>query len=82
MRAKILQRVWTEVKNVNDDFFNLRTVITSDDEDNDAARFYFMMLPNDGAMAHLTILGTFSIPEVRSWCYEGAHPVSINSHSL
>lgn len=62
MKATILKRVWTEVQEANADFFNLRTVI-SPDPDDDATRFYFMMLPNDGAMAHLTLVGTFYIPE-------------------
>lgn len=62
MKAKILQRVWTEIQEANNDFFNLRTII-SPDPDDDATRFFFMMLPNDGAMAHLTLVGTFYIPE-------------------
>ncbi|KAJ4303287.1 hypothetical protein N0V90_002180 [Kalmusia sp. IMI 367209] len=62
MKPKTLKRVWTEVKEVNADFFNLRTVISPDTVDDDATRFYFMMLPNDGAMAHLTLVGTFYIP--------------------
>jgi len=62
MNAKTLKRVWAEIKEVNNDFFNLRTII-SPDPDDDATRFYFMMLPNDGAMAHLTLVGTFYIPE-------------------
>lgn len=65
MKPNILKRVWTEVKDVNADFFNLRTVITPDADD-DATRFNFMMLPNDGAMAHLTLVGAFYIPEVRN----------------
>jgi hypothetical protein len=64
MKAKTLKRVWTEVKEVNADFFNLRTVISPDTVDDDATRFYFMMLPNDGAMAHLTLVGIVYIPEV------------------
>ena len=62
MKAKILQRVLAEAKQINADFFNLRTVISLDPED-DASNFYFMMLPNDGAMAHLTLVGSFYIPE-------------------
>ena len=64
MKAKILKRVWTEVEDVNADFFNLRTVITPDTVNDDVTRFYFTMLPNDGAMAHLTLVGTFYIPNV------------------
>lgn len=63
MKPRTLKRVWTEVKEVNDDFFNLRTVISPDIVDDDATRFYFMMLPNDGAMAHLILVGTFYIPD-------------------
>lgn len=62
MKAKILQRVLAEAKQVNADFSNLRTVISLDPED-DASLFYFMMLPNDGAMAHLTLVGSLYIPE-------------------
>lgn len=62
MKAKILQRVWAEVHEVNADFFNLRTIISPDPEDN-ATQFYYMMLPNDGAMAHLTLVGRLIIPE-------------------
>ncbi|KAF1967860.1 hypothetical protein BU23DRAFT_559012 [Bimuria novae-zelandiae CBS 107.79] len=60
MKPNILKRVWKEVEEANADFFNLRTVISPDPKD-DATRFYFMMLPNDGAMAHLTLVGTFYI---------------------
>ncbi|KAJ4346479.1 Ubiquitin-conjugating enzyme E2 6 [Didymosphaeria variabile] len=62
MKPKTLQRVWREIKEANADFFNLRTVI-SPDPDDDATRFYFIMMPNDGAMAHLTLVGTFYISE-------------------
>lgn len=64
MKPKILKRVWTEIKDINADFFNLRTLISPDIVDDDATRFYFMMLPNDGAMAHLTLVGAFFIPDV------------------
>lgn len=64
MKPQVLKRVWAEVKQVNADFFNLRTAISSDLVDDDATRFNFMMLPNDGAMAHLTLVGTFYIPDV------------------
>jgi hypothetical protein len=66
MKQNILKRVWQEVKEVNADFFNLRTVISPDLVGDNATRFFFMMLPNDGAMAHLTLVGTFYIPEVSS----------------
>jgi len=64
MKANILKRVWAEVNEANADFFNLRTVISPDLVNDDATHFYFMMLPNDGAMAHLTLVGTLRIPEV------------------
>jgi hypothetical protein len=64
MKPNILQRVWKEVKDANADFYNLRTVISPDTIHDDATRFDFIMLPNDGAMAHLTLVGVFFIPEV------------------
>jgi hypothetical protein len=64
MKPNILQRVWKEVKDANADFYNLRTAISPDTTHDDATRFDFMMLPNDGAMAHLTLVGVFFIPEV------------------
>jgi hypothetical protein len=64
MKPAILKRVWKEVKEVNADFFNLRTVISPDTIDDDITRFYFMMMPNDGAMAHLTLVGKFNITDV------------------
>lgn len=70
MKPQVLKRVWTEVKQVNSDFFNLHTVISPDPVDDDASRFYFMMLPNDGAMAHLTLVGTFWIPAVRNGSFK------------
>jgi hypothetical protein len=65
MNATTLKRVFTEVKDVNADFFNLRTVI-SPNVDDDATRFNFMMLPNDGAMAHLILVGILYFTEVSS----------------
>jgi hypothetical protein len=64
MNPTILKRVWKEVKEVNADFFNLRTVISPDLIDDNMTRFYFMMIPNDGAIAHLTIVGRFYVPDV------------------
>ena len=64
MQANITKRVWAEVEEANADFFNLRTVITPDLIDDDVTRFYFTMIPNDGAMAHLNLVGRFYIPEV------------------
>ncbi|CAG9978369.1 unnamed protein product [Clonostachys byssicola] len=62
MQAKILKRLLKEIDDVNADFFNLRTVISLDPED-DMTRFSFIMLPNDGAMAHLTLVGAMYIPD-------------------
>jgi ubiquitin-protein ligase len=62
MEAKILKRVWREIEQVNADFFNLRTVISPDPDDN-VTRYTFIMLPNDGAMAHLTLVGALYIPD-------------------
>jgi hypothetical protein len=64
MKSSTLKRIWGEVKEVNTDFFNLRTVISPDAIGDDASKFYFAMLPNDGAMAHLTLVGTVGITEV------------------
>ncbi|CAI6094904.1 unnamed protein product [Clonostachys chloroleuca] len=62
MQAKILKRLLKEIDDVNADFFNLRTVISPDPED-DITRFSFIMIPNDGAMAHLTLVGAMYIPD-------------------
>ncbi|KAI1337969.1 hypothetical protein F5Y15DRAFT_388453 [Xylariaceae sp. FL0016] len=62
MNPAIYKRVWKEIEDVNSDFFNLRTKISPDPHD-DMTRFYFVMLPNDGAMAHLPLVGCFYIPE-------------------
>ncbi|KXJ90103.1 hypothetical protein Micbo1qcDRAFT_164593 [Microdochium bolleyi] len=67
MEATVLRRIYREVEDVNNDFFNLRTVVTPDPND-DVTRFTFVMLPNDGAMAHLPLVGAFYIPS--------AYPVS------
>ncbi|KAJ1323069.1 Ubiquitin-conjugating enzyme [Microdochium nivale] len=70
MEANMLKRIFKEVEDVNNDFFNLRTVITPDPGD-DMTRFTFIMLPNDGAMAHLPLVGAFYIPDA----YPGSPPV-------
>jgi ubiquitin-protein ligase len=62
MESKNLKRIWKEIDDVNADFFNLRTVI-SPDPDDVVTRFSFVMLPNDGAMAHLTLVGAMHIPD-------------------
>jgi hypothetical protein len=64
MKPTILKRVWKEVKEVNADFFNLRTVISPDLIDDNMTRFYFIIIPNDGAIAHLTVVGRFYVPDV------------------
>lgn len=64
MKHATFKRVLREVREANDDFFNLRTVISPDTVGDDDMRFFFMMIPNDGAMAHQTLVGTFYIPEV------------------
>ena len=63
-------RVRKEIIEINDDFFNLRTKISPDPQ-NDVSRFYFIMLPNDGAMAHLPLVGTFYILDM----YPNSPPV-------
>ncbi|KAI0104651.1 hypothetical protein GGR51DRAFT_224166 [Nemania sp. FL0031] len=61
MKPDIRKRIWKEIQDVNADFFNLRTVITPDPND-DFSQFYFVMSPNDGAMAHMTVAGCLYIP--------------------
>ncbi|KAI0145430.1 hypothetical protein GGR57DRAFT_480178 [Xylariaceae sp. FL1272] len=56
------KRVWEEIQDVNADFFNLRTVIAPAHDD-DFTQFYFIMSPNDGAMAHMKVFGCFYIPD-------------------
>ena len=62
MKPTTRKRLWKEINDVNADFFNLRTVI-SPAPDDDFSQFYFVMSPNDGAMAHLTVAGCFYIPD-------------------
>ncbi|KAI1190862.1 hypothetical protein F5B17DRAFT_385376 [Nemania serpens] len=62
MDLKTRKRIWNEIKEVNADFFNLRTVIAPSPDD-DLSRFYFAMSPNDGALAHMTVVGCFYIPD-------------------
>ncbi|KAI1277337.1 hypothetical protein F5Y07DRAFT_388593 [Xylaria sp. FL0933] len=62
MDSSTRRRVWKEIKAVNADFFNLRTVIAPAPDD-DFSQFYFVMSPNDGAMAHMTVAGCFYIPD-------------------
>ena len=58
---EIFKRVLKEIKDVNDDFFNLRTVIVPDPDDN-VNTFYFTMIPNDGLFCHLPLIGRIIIP--------------------
>ncbi|KAI0814136.1 ubiquitin-conjugating enzyme/RWD-like protein [Xylaria sp. FL0064] len=62
MDSSTRKRVWKEIKDVNADFFNLRTVIAPAPDD-EFSQFYFVMSPNDGAMAHMTVAGCFYIPD-------------------
>lgn len=59
LTAQQIKRVLNEVKDVNEDFFSLRTVI----EPTDRVDLYnFVMLPNDGPMTHLPLIGEMIIP--------------------
>jgi len=57
----VFKRVLREIKEVNDDFFNLRTIIVLD-PDHDINTFYFTMIPNDGLYCHLPLIGRIIIP--------------------
>jgi ubiquitin-protein ligase len=57
----IFTRVLKEIEDTNNDFHSLRTKIISDPEEH-INLFYFVMYPNDGAMAHLPIYGRMIIP--------------------
>ena len=59
--SEVFKRVLREIKDVNDDFFNLRTVIVLD-PDHDINTFYFTMIPNDGLYCHLPLIGRIIIP--------------------
>jgi len=59
---EIFKRVLKEIKDVNNDFFNLRTIIIPDPDDN-VNVFYFTMIPNDGLYCHLPLVGRIIIPE-------------------
>ncbi|KAJ2988183.1 hypothetical protein NUW58_g4113 [Xylaria curta] len=62
MSSNRRKRIWKEVKDANADFFNLRTVIALAPDD-DFSQFYFVMSPNDGLMAHMTVAGCLYIPD-------------------
>ena len=59
---EIFKRILQEIKDVNNDFFNLRTVIIPDPDDN-VNTFYFTMIPNDGLYCHLPLIGRIIITE-------------------
>ena len=54
-----LARVTREIRDVNGDFHSLRTVLK---ETENMYRWNFVMFPNDGAMAHLPLIGELIIP--------------------
>jgi ubiquitin-protein ligase len=58
----IFKRVLSEIKEINKQFHNLRTVIHPDPE-GQVNIFYFLTLPNDGAFCHLPLFGRFIIPK-------------------
>ncbi|KAJ3296179.1 hypothetical protein HK104_001917 [Borealophlyctis nickersoniae] len=50
------KRILAEIQEVNRDFHSLRTLIQPD-PDGSLRLFYFVMIPNDGALAHQTLIG-------------------------
>jgi ubiquitin-protein ligase len=60
MTMKELLRVHREVREVNDDFHSLRTVLRETDHN---SKWNFIMFPNDGALSHLPLIGELIIPE-------------------
>ncbi|KAI1428355.1 hypothetical protein F5Y12DRAFT_733325 [Xylaria sp. FL1777] len=87
MNPAIRKRVWKEINDVNADFFNLRTVIAPAADDDTFSQFFFVMSPNDGAMAHLTVAGCFYIhntypespPVVHVYTWTGRYNVDVYS---
>ena len=59
---EVFKRVLAEISDVNNDFFNLRTVIVPDPDD-DVNTFYYILIPNDGAYYGLPLIGRLKIPE-------------------
>lgn len=57
---KSLLRVHREVRDVNDDFHSLRTVLRETD---DKLKWDFVMFPNDGALSHLPLIGKLIVPK-------------------
>jgi ubiquitin-protein ligase len=60
MAMKELLRVHREIRDVNDDFHSLRTVLKETDH---KSKWNFIMFPNDGALSHLPLIGELVIPE-------------------
>ena len=58
----IFKRLLKEIKDVNNDFFNLRTIIVPD-PDGSAQVFYFLMISNDRIYCHMPLLGRFIISD-------------------
>ena len=67
--AKNMKRFIDEIKDVTDSFFNLRTLFKEDSTNMNI--FYFIMLPNDGALAHYPISGRL----IRSKNYPQTAPI-------
>jgi ubiquitin-protein ligase len=61
LSLKIYKKVLAEVDDLNNDFHTLRTVMHPD-KDEHINLFYFVMMPNDGAMAHMPLVGRMIIP--------------------
>lgn len=59
MAMKELLRVHREIREVNDDFHSLRTVLKETDH---KSKWNFIMFPNDGALSHLPLIGELVIP--------------------
>ena len=52
----LYKRLMKEIKDIHDDFFNLRTVLIADPDDKMNV-FYYMIVPNDGALYGLPLIG-------------------------
>lgn len=62
IKREAFKRVMKEIKDVNNDFFNLRTIIIPDPDDKINV-FYYLMIPNDGAYCHLPLIGRIIITD-------------------
>ncbi|CAL5874058.1 uncharacterized protein PFLUO_LOCUS8345 [Penicillium psychrofluorescens] len=60
MTMQNLLRVHREIQDVNEDFHSLRTVLK---ETGNKFKWNFVMFPNDGALAHLPLIGELIIRE-------------------